>query len=179
MRIAAFHVSGAVRIITFLSRLAAMKIRRSGPLLLLAPLLVGAMAAGAQNLYKWVDDKGHITYSDQPPPLSAKSQEQVRIVTPVNANAAREIAKQDTQFKKRQEDAAKKSAEATKKEQQETARAESCLRARGDLRAIRENVPIARMSETGERVVLDASARESEGRRIEGFLEETCAGPTG
>ena len=86
-----------------------------------------------------------------------------------------EMAKQDTAFKKRQEDGAKKVAEQTKKEQQEAAKAEACTRARGDLRALRENVPIARMSETGERVLLDADGRGTEGRRIEGFLEESCS----
>ena len=151
-----------------------MKFRFSGAMLLLTPLLVGAMAAGAQNLYKWVDDNGRVTYSDQPPTGKVKSQEQVKIVTPVNSGAAKEIAKQDTQFKKRQDDAAKKTAEATKKEQFETVRVESCNRARGELRAVRENIPIARMTEAGERVVLDPSARGAEGRRLENFLEESC-----
>ena len=152
-----------------------MPMRR--PVVLLAiPLLAGAMAAGAQSLYKWVDANGRVTYSDQPPPsANVKSQEQVRIVTPINAGAAKEMAKQDTAFKKRQEDGAKKIAEQTKKEQQEAAKAEACTRARGDLRALRENVPIARMSESGERVLLDADGRGSEGRRIEGFLEESCS----
>ena len=147
------------------------------PVFLLAiPLLAGAMAAGAQSLYKWVDTNGRVTYSDQPPPnANVKSQEQVRIVTPINTGAAKDIAKQDTAFKKRQEDGAKKVADQTKKDQQEAAKAEACTRARGDLRALRENAPIARMSESGERVLLDVEGRGVEGRRIENFLEEGCA----
>ena len=154
-----------------------MNLRR--PIVLLViPLLAGAMTAGAQSLYKWVDDKGRVTYSDQPPPsANVKSQEQVRIVTPINSTAAKDMATRDTAFKKRQEDATKKSAEQAKKDQQEASKAEACVRARGDLRAIRENVPIARMSESGERVLLDATGRDSEGRRIESFLEENCAQP--
>jgi hypothetical protein len=85
-----------------------MKLRH--PIVLLAiPLLAGAMAAGAQSLYKWVDDKGKVTYSDQPPPTAnVKSQEQVRVVTPINTNAFKDMAKQDTAFKKRQEERRRK-----------------------------------------------------------------------
>lgn len=154
-----------------------MKLRHPIVLLVL-PLLAGAMTAGAQSLYKWVDEKGRVTYSDQPPPsANVKSQEQVRVVTPINSNAAKDMATRDTAFKKRQEEANKKAAELTKKEQQEAAKAEACTRARGDLRAIRDNIPIARVNESGERVLLDAAGRDSESRRIEGFLEENCTSP--
>lgn len=147
------------------------------PILLLAlPLLAGAMAAGAQSLYKWVDDQGRITYSDQPPPnANVKSQDQMKVVQPVNTNAVKDMAKQDTAFKKRQEDTAKKAAEQEKKEKAEAAKADNCARARGDLRAIRDNVPLARVTETGERVLLDSATRDSEGRRIENFIEENCS----
>jgi len=47
-------------------------------------------------------------------------------------------------------------------------------RARGELRALRENVPISRMTERGEPVMLDAGAREAEGKRLEAFIEESC-----
>ena len=67
-----------------------MKVRLIARLLLLAPLLVGTMAT-AQNLYKWVDDNGRVTYSDQPPPGKVKSQEVVKTVGSANAGAARQI----------------------------------------------------------------------------------------
>ena len=37
-------------------------------------------SVGAQQLYKWVDKDGKITYSDQPPPKDAKSVEQKKMV---------------------------------------------------------------------------------------------------
>ena len=142
-------------------------------LLLLAPLLACTIAS-AQTMYKWVDESGRITYSDQPPVGKVKSQETVKILGPANAGAARQISDQESQFKKRQEDAAKKQAAAAKKEQFEAIRQDACARARGELRALRENVPIARMSESGEKIVLDAGAREVEGKRLETFIEESC-----
>ena len=143
-------------------------------LLLVAPLLACSLAAG-QNMYNWVDESGRVTYSDQPPVGKVKSQEVVRIVGPANAGAARQMADQDTQFKKRQDEAAKKQAETAKKEQFEAIKQDACARARGELRALRENVPISRMNERGEPVVLDAGAREVEGKRLERFIEESCA----
>ena len=140
--------------------------------------LAGALAcstAAFGQLYKSIDKDGRVTYSDQPPVGKVKSQEVVRIVGPANAGAARQMADQDTQFKKRQDEAAKKQAETAKKEQFEAIKQDACARARGELRALRENVPISRMNERGEPVVLDAGAREVEGKRLETFIEESCA----
>ena len=155
-----------------------MKPRLIARLLLLAPLLVGTMAA-AQNLYKWVDDNGRVTYSDQPPIGKMKSQEVVKILGAATVGATRQAADPDTQFRKRQDDAAKKQAETAKKEQFEAIRQESCARARGELRALRDDIPIARMTESGERVVLDGGAREAEGRRLEIYVEESCSQSSG
>lgn len=155
-----------------------MTSRRIARLLLLAPMFAGTLVS-AQTMYKWVDDKGHVTYSDQPPVGKVKKQEVVNIVSTAPAPAVRQVADQDVQFKKRQEETAKKQAETTKKEQFEAVRLESCSRARGELRAVRENVPIARMSEAGEKVVLDPGARDAEGRRLESFIEESCKDASG
>lgn len=155
-----------------------MKPRLIVRLVLLAPLMVGTMAA-AQNLYKWVDDNDRVTYSDQPPLGKVKSQEVVRILGSANTGAARQITDQDAQFKKRQDDATKKQAETAKKEQFEAVRQDACNRARGELRALRDNIPIARMTESGEKVVLDDGAREAEGKRLETFIEESCSQSNG
>ena len=155
-----------------------MKLRLIAPLLLLAPIFA-ANTAAAQNLYKWVDDNGRVTYSDQPPVGKVKTQEVVRIIGPSNANAARQMIDQDTAFKKRQDDTAKKQAETAKKEQFESARQDACSRARGELRALRENIPLSKMGENGERVLLDENSREVEGKRLETFLEESCTQPSG
>jgi hypothetical protein len=155
-----------------------MKPRLIVRLVLLAPLMVGTMAA-AQNLYKWVDDNDRVTYSDQPPLGKVKSQEVVKILGSANTGAARQITDQDAQFKKRQDDATKKQAETAKKEQFEAVRQDACNRARGELRALRDNIPIARMTESGEKVVLDDGAREAEGKRLETFIEESCSQSNG
>lgn len=48
------------------------------PWLLVLPLLFCAAVAGAEELYRWVDEKGQVTYSDMPPPTSVDDVQQKR-----------------------------------------------------------------------------------------------------
>ena len=143
-------------------------------LLLLVPLLAPGGAA-AQGLYKWVDESGKVTYSDQPPVGKVRSKEVITIPGSTNPGAARQLIDQDTQFKKRQDDAAKAQATATKKEELEKQKADNCTRARTELRALRDNTPMAKLNEKGERVMLEGAARDAESKRMETFVEENCA----
>lgn len=42
-------------------------------------LLAAALPAAAQNAYRWVDEKGRVQYSDQPPPQSVKKFEERKL----------------------------------------------------------------------------------------------------
>jgi len=141
-------------------------------------LLAIPLLASAQTMYKWVDQNGRVTYSDQPPVGEVRSKETIAVPGPAASGAARQLSAQDTQFKKRQDDTQKAQALAAKKEEADRQKADNCGRARGELRALRDNAPIARLTESGERVLLDAGAREAEGKRLETFIEENCQ-PTG
>lgn len=140
-------------------------------------LVLAAASAGAQTMYKWVDENGRITYSDTPPVGNVRSKEVINVPNTAPSNAIRQLNAQDAQFKKRQDDAVKAQADAAKKEEQERVKADNCSRARGELRALRDNAPVARLTENGERVILDGGAREAEGKRLETFIEENCIQP--
>ena len=71
--------------------------RASTRLLLLVPLLASGLAA-AQEMYKWVDENGRVTYSDQPPLGKVRSKEVITIPGAANSGAARRIGDQDAQF---------------------------------------------------------------------------------
>lgn len=58
--------------------------RRRGALLLILAAVSGP--AAAQNAYRWVDEKGVVQYSDQPPPQAIKKFEE-RKVQPNRGNA--------------------------------------------------------------------------------------------
>jgi hypothetical protein len=126
-------------------------------------------------MYKWVDETGRVTYSDQPPVGNVRSKEVINIPGAANPGAARQLVDQDAQFRKRQDDAAKAQAAAAKKEETEKQKADNCARARAQLRALRDNGPVVQINEKGERVMLDSAARETEGKRTETFIEENCA----
>lgn len=134
-----------------------------------------ASVAVAQTMYKSVDDSGRVTYSDTPPVGKMKSQETIRILGPSNPGAARQVFDQESLLKKRQEEAQKTQMEAAKKQERENVRKEACSRARGNMRALRDNVPIVQINEAGERAVLQGDARDSESRRLQAFVEENCS----
>jgi glutaredoxin len=46
---------------------------------ILIVLMLSAAAVSAQQMYKWVDDKGRTQYTDTPPPPSAKKVEEKRL----------------------------------------------------------------------------------------------------
>jgi len=142
--------------------------------LLLLVLLLTPGAAATQSMYKWVDEKGRVTYSDQPPVGNVRSKEVITIPGAANPGAARQLLDQDAQFKKRQDDAAKAQAAAAKKEEIEKQKADNCTRARAELRALGDNAPLVKLNEKGERVVLDKAARDAESKRVETFVEENC-----
>ena len=83
-------------------------------LLFLLPLLAPAIC-GAQTMYKWTDENGRITYSDQPPVGKVKSSELISIPNAPPVGAVRQLSDQDSQFKKRQDDAQKAQADLVKR----------------------------------------------------------------
>ena len=98
---------------------------------------------------------------------------------PTAPSAAQQMYNQDAQFKKRQEDEAKKQTDAAKKDQLETVKRDNCARARGELRALRDNIPVVKINEAGDRVPLDEATKETEARRLDAYLEENCAHQSG
>jgi hypothetical protein len=140
----------------------------------LSILLAAPVLAPAQTLYKWVDPNGRVTYSDTPPVGEVRTKETLTIPAAAPSPAVRQLGAQEAQFKKRQEEAQKAQAAATKKEELERMKADNCTRARGELRALRDNAPLSRLSENGERVPLDAGAREAETTRLENYITENC-----
>ena len=153
---------------------------RACPPLALFTLCMLATAAGAQAqtmYYKWVDENGRVTYSDTPPVGNVRSKETITVQGAPASSAARQLNEQEAQFKKRQDDAVKAQADAAKKQEAERQKADNCSRARADLRALRDNVPMSRMTESGERVLLEGATRDAEARRLETYVEENCVQP--
>ena len=67
----------------------------------LAALLPLAAPPAVAALYKWVDANGRTVYSDQVPP-GVKAEQVGAAPPPANPNAAKDLANQDAEFRKRQ-----------------------------------------------------------------------------
>ncbi|MDR2711207.1 MAG: DUF4124 domain-containing protein [Burkholderiales bacterium] len=140
---------------------------------LLAAVVALALSASASAaLYKSVGSDGKVTYSDKPP-MTAKEADKTEklgdVPPPGDPNAAKKLAEQSAEFQKRMNDreASEKKASDEKKEKADLLR--RCQDARTQVRQYRDTgMTLYRPGEKeGERVMMDAKAREQEATRLE------------
>ena len=138
-----------------------MKCRKS----LLAAVIFGALAAAAGSvsmaaMYKWVDENGRVVYGDTPP--AGVKAERMSTGTPAADPAAvRDLANKDTEIKKRMQQRVDDEAKVDKDRADQNLRRSQCQQAVGRVKSLREDVNVYRYNEKGEKVLLDAVARDS------------------
>jgi len=159
---------------------------------LLVLLAAGAVAPAAAQ-WKWRDTAGRVQYSDRPPPpgipesaiLQRPAAARRGTLPPEPASApaltapsAPRTGEPELEARRRraeQDEAARRKAD---DERQAAARADNCTRARSQLRALEDGMRIARVNPTtGEREVLDDTARAAETQRARGIIASECAQP--
>lgn len=165
-------------------RLLPLKLPRVGALFL-ASLVMALAAPAAHAQWKWRDKTGQVNASDRPPPLEVPEKDILARPTPDarrTAPAASAAAParpapagdRDLEARKRtaeQEQAAKAKAE---EERLTTQRAENCRRARSHLTALESGQRIARITDKGEREVLDDRGRADEMRQARAVIASDC-----
>lgn len=153
--------------------------RRTAPLVAAAALAC-ALAAGAAGatLYKWTDANGRVVYSDQPPTGNVKVEIVGGAPPPDNPNAARELANKDVEMKKAQRERAEEAATTDKARADAVKRAEVCEQARAAVRLYQSdrNIPLYRLNEKGERVLVDDAERRRKLDEQQKLMREYCAG---
>ncbi len=145
----------------------------------LAPALIlfaGAMAVlpAHADVYKWTDANGRVVYSSMPPPGDVKVQ---RVNTPAAASpdAVKQMISQDAELKKRQLERAQEAERADKARADAARRAENCSSARGQTTALlNDAMPLYRVNERGERVLMDAAMRKRELDRLDQYVRAEC-----
>lgn len=164
---------------------------RLGACALLAVLSIG-LHSTAFAQWKWRDGKGHVQYSDIPPPGSVAEQDilqrpagaarraPMQGTTPAEAAPAAAAASgpklvdPELEAKRRkteQDDAAKRKAE---EEKLAAVRAENCTRAKGQLKTLEDGVRMARTNANGEREILDDKGRAEETKRARDIMASDC-----
>jgi hypothetical protein len=144
-----------------------------------AALLPLAAAPAVAALYKWVDANGRTVYSDQVPP-GVKAEPVGAAPPPANPNAAKDLANQDAEFRKRQLERAEGAAKGEKARADNAKLATLCAQARAQIANLRtEQMVIYRLNEKGERVVMDEAARRAEIGRVEALMRDRNCPPGG
>ena len=148
-------------------------------MLLIAAGLVLAMPVQAQ-LYKWVDEQGHVHYGDCPPPECEPIE-----IPPPPAPAAEEVERAQERLKRMLEEQRERAeirrqaeeAERLKREAEERIaayRRSRCQLAQQNLHTLRLGRPVYRIDEKGERVFLDDAERAAEIERMKEDIREYC-----
>lgn len=142
----------------------------------LATLLLCAALPAAAAVYKWTDATGRVVYSDLPPPPDVKV-ETVRTPPPGNPNALKEMIQKDAESRQRQAQRSEGEAKAAQAQSDALQRNADCARIKGQVATLGASQEVVyRLSEKGERVVMDDAARRMEQARLEAWLRENCAG---
>jgi hypothetical protein len=144
--------------------------------ILILVLAVFASAAFGQA-YKWRDASGRIQYSDTPPPPGAKDVQQLRKVAPPPTSstpAAKSIADQDAEFRKRLVENREAEAKQAKAAEEAEMRARNCTQAKGQLAALESGGRMVQLNAQGERTTLDDAERERAKQEAQKAIEGWC-----
>ena len=136
-----------------------------------------AFAAGAQTMYKWVDEKGTTHFSEHPPPDGKKASKVEPKVIPPSGDAAprKEDPKtwkaQDAEFRKRQ-------IERNQRDQAEqrgrAEREQECSRAKQRHAYFESSSAIYDLNDAGERIFLEESQRNAFMAKLRQAVKEKC-----
>jgi len=115
-------------------------------------------SAAAAQMYKCVDQRGVVTYSDKPSPGCKGGPVDIQPIPSLSGHGTTpppSAAQQDTDFRRRQIERERQ--EATEK----AALAQRCARVRQELAWLSASTRVARINDAGERVYMDDATRES------------------
>lgn len=160
-------------------------------------LCLGISAAAAAPIYRWVDDKGQVHYTDQPPPGVESTPVEIDSAPDPDALEPDERLSDTVEEsqRRRQRRAAEKQKEDAAERAQQSQRAvlgQQCLQARTQLAILQEQLPIYRDDEgqlrvqwgrrmfddyQGERTYLDDTERASEVGQARENINATCRNP--
>jgi hypothetical protein len=119
---------------------------------LLFALLILTTANADAGLNKWVDERGKVHYSDQPPPTGVEASALRGAPAPASAPAAsKSYAEREAEMKKTRQ--SKNQAEESAAQQQANTETEkaNCIAAQQTLRALQQDGRIVEYDEKGER----------------------------
>src|SRR5688572_90503 len=124
----------------------------------LGVFLALASSAAAAQMYKCVDARGVVAYSDKPSPGCKGGPVDIQPIPSLSGHGTTpppSASQQDTDFRRRQIE--RERLEATEK----AALAQRCARVRQELAWLSASTRVARINDAGERIYMDDATRES------------------
>lgn len=156
------HVRGQT---TKLARAAILSLAMTG--LVVCPLTF------AQQMYKWVDEKGVTHYSETPPPEGAKAAAKIELKTPTpDRTPTDNWREREAQSKERRAKQGVQDEQA--RQQDERQRASRCRAAQRQADAMKNYARVFRLDDKGERVYLDDKERDSQLQEANREIARNC-----
>jgi hypothetical protein len=137
-----------------------MKLRKS----MIAAAVCGVIAALAGSasiaaMYKWVDENGRVSYGDTPP--AGVKAERMSTGPAADPAAVRDLATKDAELRKRMQQRNDDDAKVQKDRVADNLRLTQCQQGVGRNKSLRQDANVYRYNEKGDKVFLDAAAREN------------------
>jgi len=157
--------------------------------LVLGAVVLAALPAAAQQLYKYTGPDGKVQYSDRPPADGRKAEKVTssRLSSvpggttaaaasgdATKSTAPKTAAEQDQAFRQRRIESDEKAKKDEKLAQDQQLKAESCASARRELAGLQSGARVARLNDKGERIFLDDAGVQSEIVRMEREIAGGC-----
>ncbi len=143
--------------------------------ILFALFLLCSTIANGETIFKWVDEQGVTHYSAATPTNKKAQQLKTQTAPPAVESGNHQSSMREWEgnenlknLKKRREE--REQAENKLKEE----RAKRCTDAKKRLGILRQQVPLYKINDEGEREYWDDSAREAETRRMKEEVESNC-----
>ena len=140
----------------------------------LLSLVLLPLAAGAQALYKWVDEKGVTHFSEAPPPDGKATKVEVR---PVGTEKPRADNWKERELESRQRRTEREVAERNEAESRGRAQAQrqqQCRRSQEALDSLRNSRRIYDLDDKGERVYMEDKDRPAAIEKWSREQEQNC-----
>lgn len=140
----------------------------------LAVLLGGALPAQAAKLYKWVDEEGNVTYSQQKPPDREAETIRLRSATLQSEGAQERLDHLNDQVETQEKDRefAENSASATRERDERMAN--NCQVARENMRILKTTSRIQAKDAAGEPYFLDEAGIQAKIAESQRQIDDNC-----
>lgn len=137
-------------------------------------LLLSLNAPAQGSLYKWVDEKGVVHYSDTPPPGKAAGKLKAAPQPPLDGSTQTPQRSRDWQEQLQDSNERRFQDEKKQKEAQQKAQEaeQKCQRARNALDSLKQERPLYRVGKEGERNFMEDEERR---RLIDGWQQQADA----